>query len=167
MRDLEREIGRPRAAAVGVALAVAAGALVVGAPAGAQELPPTASADYVCDGAGYIQVSIVDEFSTTYNIYIDDVLVDEEVTDSDGGTYGYGPYADGVHNVRVAWISGQQDILDLDLTVDCVPDETTSTTVASTTSTTAATSTTVTTAATAPARPAAAAAVVAAPRYTG
>lgn len=163
MRDQMREIRRPGAVAVGLALALAGGALAVGVPAGAQQLP-TASADYVCDGPGYIRVSIVDDFSTTYNVYIDDVLVDEAVTDSDGGTYGYGPYDDGVHNVRVFWNGGEQDILDVDLTVDCVPDETTTTTTAAPTTTTTAAPSSTTTAAP---RPAAAGAVVAAPRYTG
>jgi hypothetical protein len=147
--------------AVGLALVLAGGALALGTPAGAQEVPPTASADHVCDGAGYILVSIVDDFSTTYNVYIDDVLVDEGVTDTDGGTYGYGPYEDGVYNVRVFWNSAEEDILDVDVTVDCVPDETTTTTAAPGSSTTAAPTTTTT------AAPVAAAAVAASPRYTG
>lgn len=141
--------------AIAWSLAAAGGALVLGAfPANAQQAPPTASADFVCDDAGgaIIRVSIVDDFSTTYDVFIDDELVDDDVTDSDGGFYSYGPVPDGVYNVRVFWNQGETDILDEDLTVDCAVEETTTTTAPTTTTTTA---------------PPAVAPVVEAPTYTG
>jgi hypothetical protein len=134
--------------ALGLVLALVAGTFGFGALAGpvAAGVLPTADAFVECrDGEGFILVEIVDEFSTTYNVYIDDELVDADVTDSDGGFYSYGPYADGVHNVRVDWLGEELEILNVDVTIDC-PDATT---------TTAAPTTT------------AAAATTAAPRFTG
>jgi hypothetical protein len=154
VKDQKRKIGS-RSSALGLALALVASVIGLGAltaPVSAQEAPPTADAFAECvEGEGFIQVEIVDDFSTVYNVYIDDVLVDEEVTDSDEGFYTYGPFEDGVYNVRVEWLEDETDILDTDVTVDCVPDETTTTTAAPTTTTTAP----------------AAAAATAAPRFTG
>jgi hypothetical protein len=150
-QNRDRASRGPRA--IAWSLAAAGGAIVLGAlPVDAQQAPPTASADFVCDdtGGAIIRVSIVDDFSTTYDVFIDDELVDDDVTDSDGGFYSYGPVADGVYNVRVFWNQGEEDILDQDLTVDCAVEETTTT--APTTTTTV---------------PPAVAPVVEAPSYTG
>ena len=143
------------AASAAIGLVLAGGALVGPTTVGAGEARVSASADHECGEEGAtILVQIEDNFSTTYDVFIDEVLVDDDVTDSDGGVYEYGPYADGVHNVRVFWNDGEEDILDEDLTVACAPEETTSTT----TSTTAPTPTT---------EPPSAAPVVVAPTYTG
>jgi hypothetical protein len=137
-----------------LASAVAAVVLTLGVfpgSVGAQEVDPTATAVGVCvDSEGFIDIEIVDDFSTTYNVFIDGELVAEETTDTDGVPVRYGPFEDGVYNVTVEWIGGETDILDEDVTLDCVPDETTTTTAAPTTTTTAA-----------------AAAAAAAPRFTG
>jgi hypothetical protein len=86
------------------------------------------------DGQGFIDVAIIDDFSTTYNVYIDDELVDEGVTDSDDGVYTYGPFDDGVYNVRVEWLPDlPEEILNVDVTLDCGSDATTTETTAGTT----------------------------------
>jgi hypothetical protein len=93
----------------------------------AQEPPePTAEASAACEGElGLIIVDIFDDSSETYNIYIDDVLVDSGVTDTDEGTEPlvYETSEDGVYLVDVYWIEGETDILNAEVDVDCVPDE--------------------------------------------
>lgn len=122
---------------------------------------PTATAEGTCEaGEGFILVDIFDTIGATYDIYIDGVLVDEDVTASNGDPYSYGPYDDGLHTVWVYWSTIVDDkpgfitILDTEVTLDCTSVPTTpSTTVAP--STTAAPTTTAVTAA------------VATPRFTG
>jgi len=121
-----------------VAVVVAAGALLaIGSFSGVADAgdQPTATADASCEGGeGFINVSIVDDSSEVYDVFIDDELVDEEVTDTDGGVFTYGPYENGVHNVVVVWFpDGPFEILNVDVTVDCEPVDTTSTTEAPTT----------------------------------
>jgi hypothetical protein len=93
----------------------------------AQEPPePTAQAVAECDGeVGLIVVDIFDDSSETYDVYIDDELVDSEVTDTDEGTEPlvYETPEDGVYLVDVYWIEGETDILNAEVEVDCVADE--------------------------------------------
>ncbi len=151
MTDETKSLRGPVKASM-LALAVAAVVLALfPGSVGAQEVPPTATAVGECvDSEGFIDIEIIDDFSTTYNVFIGGELVAEETTDTDGVPVRYGPFEDGVYNVTVEWIGGETNILDEDVTLDCVPDETTTTTAAPTTTTTAA-----------------AAAAAAAPRFTG
>jgi hypothetical protein len=109
-------------AAVGAALALAGGTIAMVAFPGtvSAQTVPTASAEAVCtpDG-GAIRVSIVDDVSDEYDIIIGEEVVDSDVTDTDGGFYEYGPYADGEWTVIVDWIDGEETILDTVVTVDC------------------------------------------------
>jgi LPXTG-motif cell wall-anchored protein len=130
------------------ALAVGGVVAVSSGPVAGQDIP-TASATAACDGStGQIQVSIVDDFSTTYDVIIDGATVASGITDTDGGVETFSPYDDGVHTVVVIWLAEQQTILDTEVTVDCEVPETTTTTVAATTTTTVAATTTTTVAAT-------------------
>jgi hypothetical protein len=100
---------------------------------GAQEPdPPTASAEAACiDGEGAIVVVISDEISTTFNVFIDDELVDEDVFGSGDEGYAYGPFDDGTYNVVVVWFDEEEVILDVDVTVACTEEPTTTTTTTS------------------------------------
>jgi hypothetical protein len=90
-------------------------------------LEPSAEAFASCeDGEGFINVGITDDSSETYDVFIDEVLVGDDVTDSDGGFYVYGPYENGVYNVVVLWFpDGEFEILNTDVTVDCEAEPTT------------------------------------------
>jgi len=121
---------RMRGVAVLAAAGLAAGTIgvtVLPNMASAQELPvPTASAEAACvEGVGAIRVTIFDEEPYDYDVFIDEVLVDEEITDTDETFIEYGPFEDGVYNVAVGWYQGERLILDTDVTVDCTADVTT------------------------------------------
>jgi hypothetical protein len=125
--------------AVGAALALAGGTLAVSmfpGTASAQQLPPTASAESACvDGVGAIRVTITDEDSYTYIVLIDEELVADGITDTDGTYEEFAPFDDGVYNVVVGWNDNEEYILDVDVTVDCAAEVTT--TLAPTTTTVA------------------------------
>lgn len=119
-----------RALCVGVASALAAIVAFTGV-AFAGETAPTAEATASCSGGdGIITVNITDDSSETYDVIIDDEVVDEGVTDTDEGTEPlvYTGFADGVYSVVVFWNEDESDVLDTDVTVDCVADETPTTT---------------------------------------
>jgi len=113
--------------AIVAALALAGGAVAVAAfpgiaSAGVQQ---TAIAEGACDGPeGVILLEIIDSEAVTYDVYIDDVLVDEDITDTDGMTIAYGPYANGSYNVVVV-AANEAVVLDTDVTVDCAAETTT------------------------------------------
>ncbi len=138
---MTEELARPnRYRPARVALAAGGASILVTAalmaPAGAgQPLPdPTASADVSCrNDEGYIHVSIVDDFSTTYDVVIGGIVVDPAITDTDGGVNTYGPYADGDYLVEVEWLDEEVNILEETVTIDCIPDGTTTTAAPTTT----------------------------------
>jgi hypothetical protein len=137
------------------ALAFAFTAVTLPASAGQE---PTVQVTTDCrNDEGYIHVFIEGPSEETYDILVDDVLVGDAV---DEGTHNYGPFADGTYNVVVLWFpDGEDELLNEDVVIDCVPDETT-TTAAPTTSTTVLETTT-----TAAAEPPAPLPVT--PNYTG
>ena len=151
--------------AVVAAGTLAAGALALTLPASAGE--PWAGEvvlDSGCiEGQGVVYVDIFDDFSAEYDVALllgsDVIDLVEATTDTDEGenTIEFGPLEDGTYTVLVDWIQEQSEIgfvqvFDGDVTVDCVPDDTTSTTMSPSSSSTA---------------PAVAAAAAAAPRFTG
>ncbi|MCD9622872.1 hypothetical protein [Rhabdothermincola salaria] len=160
---------RRGAMAVVAAVTMAAGALALTLPASAGEpWPGEVVVEAGCvEGQGVVYVDIFDDFSAEYDVALllgsDIIDLVEATTDTDEGenTIEFGPLEDGTYTVIVDWIQEQSDIgflqiFDGDVTVDCVPDDTT------TTSTTAVSPSSTSTAA-----PAAAAAAAATPRFTG
>lgn len=128
--------GRPGRLALAALVFVIALVAAVAAPGqvGAQE-PPSAAVEDACDaGEGFILVEIVDEGDSTFDVVIDDELVDEGIPESGDDVYAYGPTDDGTYNVVVVWVETDEVILDTDVTVECAPEvpapTTTTTTVA-------------------------------------
>lgn len=151
MNGLGSTIGR-RLAAAGAVMALVA-TMGAGVAQAGDRQQPTASATADCQGGmGVIGISIVDDAPWTYTIWIDEVTVAEDETDTDGGFAVYGPYEDGDHLVEVGWNQEEMIILQTTVTVDCSESTTTS---GETADTSAAPTTT------------AAAAPTATPRYTG
>ena len=146
--------------------AMAIAALVVGVMASpvaagrAWEGQVDAGSDCI-DGEGVVLVDIFDDFSADYDVllFLGEDLVDSalDITDTDEGenTVVFGPLDDGIYTVQVEWLNEELQVFDGEVTVACVPDETTTTT--TTTVSPSSTST----------APAAAAAASATPRFTG
>jgi hypothetical protein len=111
---------------VGLVTAVVSVAPVATAQAGGAF--PTANVEVVCDaGQGFIVVEISGSREFRFDVLIDDETVGKAVG---AGSYDYGPYANGTYPVTVVWLAGKGlvTLYDDEVTVDCEPDGTTSTT---------------------------------------
>jgi hypothetical protein len=109
-----------------VALAAATG-WTSAAHAG-QVAAPTAAVAAECEGElGLIVLTIADDGEFTYDIYIDGELLEADVT-IDGEEELVIEVEDGDYLVEVDWLQGEGTILEETVTVECAPDETTTTT---------------------------------------
>ncbi len=75
------------------------------------------------DDGGHLVLLIAQNQGYTFNVYVDDELVDgfEHITDTEGQYADLGHFANGQHSVDIRWFDGEIDIDDTghDVTLDC------------------------------------------------
>ena len=125
--DRKKRLRAP--AAVGAALALACAAVTMvafpSAVSAQTASPPRAPKRRASTAWAASASAIVDDASYTYIVLIDEELVAEDITDTDGSFVEFGPYEDGVYNVVVGWNQNEEYILDTDVTVACAAEVTT------------------------------------------
>jgi hypothetical protein len=134
MHKDERTVAKRAMALGGGAALLWAVVFAGGVSAGQTQQVPTAEiTTTTCgDGGGTITVNIFDEVSYTYDVLLDGEVVPggDGRTDTDEGEDPQliGPLEDGTYTVEVIWNEapdGPDSILEEEVTVDCVTDETT------------------------------------------